>query len=472
MHANKRQPRVHGDALEIDVCDLPRAAAPDDEPLATITLLPSSRDAIDTFEDLILAGEDCHHEYDDRRGIEWLDDDDVLLEASDIYEVEAVRAAIGLVIAPAAAADAELDIDIEIDIDVIDVEAQPDATLVNIEIVEILAEDSAAITMVDAAIVPAPIDPIQVPRFSGLNSCGYALARGLRGMGQSPLVQLLAVGTMAVCMLLLATATLILQNAQSVARDLGVDTPVTVYMDPDVDAAAIARLRARVAELPEVAAVEHVSPELALTRLQAGLARGDSLGAVGEDARAELLAGVDPRLLPDTLEIALAAGVEPGFADALAERITAMDGVEEVAVLGPWVQQVERMLGSLRWLAFGIGALVSLACLAIVWSTIRLGVFARRAEIDILRLVGGTGRFVRGPFVVEGVVQGVLGTALALAGLWLGFELLRPFLDRGMTLLFASGTLRFFTIIEIALALGFGGLIGLIGSRAAVARHA
>ena len=67
--------------------------------------------------------------------------------------------------------------------------------------------------------------------------------------------------------------------------------------------------------------------------------------------------------------------------------------------------------------AIGVAALVSLACLAIVWSTIRLGVFARRAELDILRLVGGTTRFVRAPFVVEGVLQGVLGTALALAGL-------------------------------------------------------
>ncbi len=311
-----------------------------------------------------------------------------------------------------------------------------------------------------------------MPLWSGVNSFAYALSRGLRGMGQSPLVQLVAIGTMAVCMLLLGTTTLILQNAQRVARDLGIDTPVTVYMQPDVDPDTLAQLQARVAGLPEVASVEHVTPEQALASLQAGLGGGDSLASVGDEQRAELLAGIDASSLPDSLEIALVPGVEPGFADALAARIDAMAGVEEVSALGPWVQEVERMLDTLRWLAIGVAALVSLACLAIVWNTIRLGVFARRSEIDILRLVGGTSRFVRGPFVVEGVVQGVLGTALAIACLWLGFELIRPFLERGMALMFAAGSLRFFSLVELGVALGFGALLGLIGSRAAVARHA
>jgi cell division transport system permease protein len=309
-----------------------------------------------------------------------------------------------------------------------------------------------------------PVDPIQAPLWGGLNTSLYVFTRGLRGMGQSPLVQLLAVGTMAVCMLLLGTTMLIFANASRVAHELGVDTPVTVYMQPDVDPATAATLRERIAALPEVARAERVSPEQALARLQAGA------GAHSEHA--ELLAGIDPNVLPESVEIEFVSGVEPGFADALAERVETMDGVEEVSVLGPWVQQVERMLTTLRGLAIGVTLLVSLACLAIVWSTIRLGVFARRSEIQLLRLVGGTARFVRGPFVVEGVVQGVLGTALALTGLWLAFELIQPLLERGMSLLFAAGSLQFFSSVEMVVALGFGALLGLIGSRAAVARHA
>ena len=304
-------------------------------------------------------------------------------------------------------------------------------------------------------------DPIRAPFWGSINSMIYALGRGLRGMGQSPLVQLLAIGTMAVCMLLLATTLLLFQNARAVAAGWGIDVPLTVYMQPGAEPASVEALRDKLAALPEVAQAERITPTQALARLDQGV--GD---------HPELLAGIDAAALPDSIELQLVEGVEPGFADALAGRVQAMEGVDEVAALGPWVQQAEAMLDTFEWLAIGVAALVSLACLAIVWSTIRLGVFARRAELDILRLVGGTTRFVRAPFVVEGVLQGVLGTALALAALWLAFDLIRPFVEQGMALVFAAGSIRFFQPLELGLALAFGGLLGLLGSRAAVARHA
>jgi cell division protein FtsX len=467
MQALER-PRSLVDGLEIAVSALPAPVEPERE--ATVTLLPLAREAAEGFDELIL-------EADEHEDAEWIDEDDVLLEPSDVLDVALARAAVEQ------ARELELEIDVVID-------EQP---LIEIEVVETSLAAAAAQTLVDGerldlelnrelggslrelelvGVPRAHVDPIRVPLWSGLNKLAYGLSRGLRGMGQSPLVQLLAIGTMAVCMLLLGTTTLLLQNAQRVAQDLGVDTPVTLYLEPEIDAEALAELEARLAELPEIAALEYVTPEQALARLHEGLGGGDSLAQVDAEHHAELLAGIDAAMLPATLEIALVPGVEPGFADALAERLASFEGVDEVTAMGPWVQQLEHMLTTLRWLALGVAALVSLACLAIVWSTIRLGVFARRSEIEILRLVGGTTRFVRGPFVVEGVLQGVLGTALALACLWLGFTLIQPFLERGLALVFAAGSLRFFTLVEIVVALGFGAMLGLVGSRAAVARHA
>ncbi|NVB38048.1 hypothetical protein G6O69_09405 [Pseudenhygromyxa sp. WMMC2535] len=356
----------------------------------------------------------------------------------------------------------------------LDGETLADGSLESAEL-ELDADPEAAEDESLEAFIDNDPDPLSVPVWASANALRYAFARGLRGMAQSPLVQLLAVGTMAVCMLLLGTATLMFQNANAVATTLGIEVPVTVFMDPEADPAETMALTARLQALPEVAHAERVTPEQAMARLQDGLGEGlagtqDHGHAAGEAGG--LLEGVDPSTLPDTIELSLGEGVEPGFADALALRVQDMEGVEEVSVLGPWVQQAEDMLTTLRWLAVGVGVLVSLACLAIVWSTIRLGVFARRAELQILRLVGGTARFVRGPFMVEGVLQGVLGTALALAALYLGFELIRPFLERGLALVFAAGSLRFFSVVEVSAALGLGALLGLIGARAAVARHA
>jgi cell division transport system permease protein len=283
--------------------------------------------------------------------------------------------------------------------------------------------------------------------------------RALRGMAQSPMVQLLAIGTMAVCLLLLGTVTLIGANARGITRTWGLDVPLTVYVTDDAGPAEVRELADKLALLPEVAGVEEVAPTEAHARLVDGLG--------GDPA---LLEGLDPKALPTSIEVHLRAGATPEFAPALADKLRGFEVVEDVAVLGPWVAQVEALLAAVETLAWSVGALVSLACITIVWSTIRLAVFARRAELQILRLVGGTTTFVRGPFVIEGVVQGTAAAALALAWLYAGFDLARPLVAEGLALLFAAGAVRFFTPFEIACALVLGGSLGALGAWLAVGR--
>jgi cell division transport system permease protein len=296
--------------------------------------------------------------------------------------------------------------------------------------------------------------------FKRLSALGYVLVRGLRGMTQSFHIQALAVGTMAVCMLLLGTAVLLWTNARGIARDWGIDVPVTVYMVDGAEPEHTAALEHKLARIDEVDRVVRVTPQDAMDRLVHGLGGQESL-----------LEGIDPETLPASLEIHLRPTVEPEFGRRLGEKLQAHDDVEEVAVVGPWAQQARNMLDTLRMLSLGVGLLVSIACMAIVWSTIRLGVFARRAEIHIFRLVGGTHAFVRGPFVVEGLLQGAIGAALALSLLAAGFDVIRPHLQQGLAMIFAAGGLRFFTPMEIAVGVGFGALVGFLGARAAVSRY-
>jgi len=262
-----------------------------------------------------------------------------------------------------------------------------------------------------------------------------------------------------VCMLLLGTVTLAWANARSIADSWGIDVPITAYLVDDVDPIALTELVARVGTVPHVEHVEVVGPEQAMVRLREGL---------GDDPA--LLAGLEAELLPISLELHLDSAAQ-AVGEALAADLRAEPMVEEVVVAGAWAERAQNMLDTLRGLALAAAALVGAACLAIVWSTIRLAVYARRAEIEILRLVGGTGMFVHGPFVIEGFVQGVLGTALAVTLLWLGFDAAQPFLAEAFSLTFAAGSLRFLTIQEAAMLVAFGGVLGLLGSRAAVARY-
>ncbi len=292
-------------------------------------------------------------------------------------------------------------------------------------------------------------------------SLSYVVARGVRGMAQAPAVQLLAMGTMAVCMLLLGLVMLVWSNAQGMVQAWGLDVPVTVYLVDHAEPAQVDATVQRLQTLPEIARIEHVTPEQAMQRLSNGL---------GEDG--SMLDGLDPEVLPQSLEINMAPGTDPDFGHVLAERLRELPVVDEVAVAGAWAGRAHDLLETMEDLALGAGLLVSLACMAIVWSTIRLGVYARRAEIQILRLVGGTTRFVHGPFVFEGMVQGALGAGLALGMLWLGFDAVHPFLEQGLSMVFAAGALHFFSPIELGVGVAFGAALGLVGSRAAVAHYA
>jgi cell division protein FtsX len=287
------------------------------------------------------------------------------------------------------------------------------------------------------------------------------VGRGIRGMLQAPLAAVLSITTISICMLLLAVVCLSSLNARSIVASWGVDVPVAVYLVDEANEIDAEALRQELLELPEVADAQLVTAEAAMERLVRGL---------GDDAR--WLEGIEPAVLPMSLELVLRPESDSAFAEQLADQLEAREAVDEVAVAGLWVGQVEGLLATLERMAIGVALGVSLASLAIVWSTIRLGVHARRTEIEILRLVGGTPRFVRGPFLVEGVLQGAAGAAVAIAVLGFAWDALEPPLARGLSLVFAAGSLRFFDPQEIAIGLTFGALVGLLGSRAAVARHA
>lgn len=293
-----------------------------------------------------------------------------------------------------------------------------------------------------------------------LRAAGYVVSRALRGMAQAPMVQLLAVATTAVCMLLLGTVMLAWTNAQGVADAWGLDVPVTVYLHDDAANDEVDELVTRLREIPEVTRVESITPPQALERLADGL---------GGDAG--MLEGIDAGVLPASIEVHLAEGTPTTFTAALGDKLDAFEVVEEVAIAGAWAEQAQAMLKTVGEMALGAAGLVGFACMAIVWSTIRLAVYARRSEIQILRLVGGSTQFVRGPFIVEGLLQGALGAAMALGILYSGFDTVRPFLEDGLSLLFAAGTLRFFTPTEVAMGIAFGAFVGLLGSRAAAGRY-
>src|SRR5262249_4142418 len=131
--------------------------------------------------------------------------------------------------------------------------------------------------------------------------------------------------------------------------------------------------------------------------------------------------------LPPSLEVTFAR--DAGDAAALlqvAARIERMPGVDEVETMGDWARRLQAAADLLRMFALGALALVGAACLYLVGATIKLAVFARRDEIEILKLVGASDRYVRAPFWIEGALEGLAGGLIGVVSLWLIYRVVTP----------------------------------------------
>ena len=274
-----------------------------------------------------------------------------------------------------------------------------------------------------------------------------SLRSSLRGVVAAPLVFALSVATMAAGMLMLSAYLLVLLNLRGVLASYGEDLSLVAFLPVKASAALHdPALEQELAGIDGIASVRWVSPAQALERMRRDLA--DDSG---------VLAGLDPNPLPASVELA----VLPEARDAetlrgLRDRILAVGGGEEVRYGEAWVEAYGRMLRGLEWVGLGLGVCLLLVLGVIVSGTVRLAVHARADEIQIQRLVGADGFFVRLPLYLEAALQGALGAGLALvllSGLHvLGLPLLGDLAGR----LFGLQALVFFSSTQLALLVLLG----------------
>jgi cell division transport system permease protein len=151
--------------------------------------------------------------------------------------------------------------------------------------------------------------------------------------------------------------------------------------------------------------VEAVTGGEALARLRASL--GDEAG---------VLDGLGDDVLPASLEVRTAGLSLPGTRE-LAARLRGVPGAADVDFGAAWLERLATLLGRARAVGVALLVAVGLATSVLVSNTLRLAVYARRDEIEIMKLVGATDAHVGAPFVVEGAMQGLAGAALAVATL-------------------------------------------------------
>lgn len=286
----------------------------------------------------------------------------------------------------------------------------------------------------------------------------YFVRTAADGLRSSPVTSAVAVGTIATTLVVMGVFGLALKQMSGIVDRVGEDLTVSAYLADSVDDAAARDLATRVSTVEGVASVEVVTRDEALRRFE---------GAAGD--RAGLLDGLVENPLPASLEIALAPSErsEAGIARVVG-AIEGLPGIEEIGHGQDWVDTYGRVLGGLRAVALALGVVFALAALLIVSNTIRLAVYARRDEVEILALVGASRGFIGTPFVLEGVLQGTAGALLALAVLLAGFEIGTALLGSTLAFLIRHGDPVFFDGAELAAFVVAGAGLGCVGSLSAL----
>ncbi len=289
----------------------------------------------------------------------------------------------------------------------------------------------------------------------------YHLRQAVLCLRQSPYAALVAASTVAIALGLSGCSLLAVRSMAAILRSYGTDARITVFIAPSVkDTSSLVARAAMAAGLG--ARAEFVPPKIALERLR------DDLGPAGKSLNDLLENPLPPSIEVRLSSAALTRGDLREIHEA-AERLRVLPGVTEVDDGASFIKRLEAILLAVKTGGLILFLTVLGIALFLVGNVVRLTVFTRRDEIDILRLVGATDAFIATPFALEGTLQGLGGGVLAAVLVHLGetVALPRAAASFGFARDFLPPSLPWTGLVLIALV---GGMMGLIASLVAVLR--
>lgn len=289
---------------------------------------------------------------------------------------------------------------------------------------------------------------------------GYTLEAAAGSLRESPGLSLLTTATIGSALMVLGGYVAALQNLERLALSWGRTTAVSAYLADSTNPEEWSALADSIESVTGVESATVVTPSEAMEHFRAR----------GPEA-ADLIEGIPDNVLPASIEIDMASE----FADlrrvkSAAEAVAALPGVIEVDYGQEEFERLAALLELLRIIGVAVGVMVVATTAFIISNTIRLTVFARRDEIQILSLVGATHRFVRAPFLMEGALWGLSGGLLAAGALGLADHLAAPQITAAVANILGGLQIVLFTP-AIGMAVTVTGVVlGVLGSSLAVRR--
>ncbi|MDB4872233.1 MAG: Cell division protein FtsX [Gemmatimonadales bacterium] len=275
-----------------------------------------------------------------------------------------------------------------------------------------------------------------------------SVREALTASRRAPLLSILGVVTIAFSLFAFGLFGLVAINIRKALEQVEERVEVRAFLDDSTEIESVAAAMKDIGEFPEVARVVYVSREQALDRARKEMGEFADVFEAG--------------VLPASIEVYLKSGMrDPTTVKAVADRVRTYHFVDDVRYGEEWVAKLYRLRNIATVAGVALGIAFAAVAIIIIGATIRMTVLARAKEISIMRLVGATDMFIRLPFLIDGLVKGVLGGLLALVFVWVANRVVNEYFIQTI----------FFNREMIFLGVVGGAFMGVLGSLVSVGRH-
>lgn len=291
------------------------------------------------------------------------------------------------------------------------------------------------------------------------NTISYLFKEGIMSLWKNRLMALASAGTIILCLIILGASYAIAENIEHILAQVEAQMGITAYVNEEIDEARKGAIEQKVKGIAQVTDVVYISKEEALKKFA---------GEQGNEGLFEQFKEDNP--LPASFEIHV-SGVE--YQKAVVEQLRSIPELqvsyfEQETGLFLKISQSVQLVSAVI-----IGCLIIIALLLIT-NTIKLTVYVRRREINIMKYIGATDAFIRLPFLVEGITIGLIGAIIPAIMMYTGYRWFEEFMNQGISQLFGGLAIQpihqiMMGIIPIFVVIGVG--IGALGSGIAIHKH-
>lgn len=288
---------------------------------------------------------------------------------------------------------------------------------------------------------------------------GYLTKEGFRNIRVNHLMSIASIAVLMSCLVMMGAAFMVIVNVNNVMSEIESQNVVMVYLKDEVQGEAITEMREKITLMQNVKKCEFVDKETAFKQQLEEL-----------DTDATYFEGVE-NPLPDLFKVSVSDMTK--FDKTVAELKT-LDGVDSVRDNREIAQTLVKIRQTIFYISIGVIAVLLLISLFIIANTVRITMYSRRLEINIMKSVGATNWFIRWPFMVEGMVLGAISGILSLAVVWGLYRLVQPSVSSMLTMVsrgFTTVSFLDYVVYILVAFLVIGIVSGGIGSLISIQKY-